>query len=183
MVRFKYIFYTIHLILITNLIKSQTICLNNSFITCDCKDNQSSVTCIENSPSNNTFIDWSTLSPSTHPYYKFYFINFTRLTSFTFTKFSLTFLSPEQIDFSFINGIDEIASDIFYPWEYFRNISVRIEFQSPRNFRLADNAFSGMKYQEFLINNTIHHPSYNFNLKAFNQAIVNGINIENSNKI
>ncbi|CAF1505643.1 unnamed protein product [Adineta ricciae] len=168
-----------------NLIKSQMICLNNSLITCYCEDTQVSMTCVENSPSDNTFIDWSTFSSLfERQYYSFLFINFTRLTPFTFTNFSSTFPSRSELEFRFLNGIDEIEKNIFDPYDYFLNISIRIEFQSPRNFQLADNAFSGLKYREFLINNiqynNIHNLPYNFNLKAFNQTNINKINIINS---
>ncbi|CAF1614941.1 unnamed protein product, partial [Adineta ricciae] len=187
MVRLKNIFYIIYLISIKNLIKSQSICLNNSFITCYCEDFHPPVTCIENSPSNDSFIDWSTYSPPKYQQYSFNFINFTRLTSFIFTNFSLTFPSPPKLEFTFTNGIDEIAEDIFYPWEYFLNTSIHIKFQSPRNFQLTDNAFSGLKCEEFRIDNiqynTIHNLPYNFNLKAFNQTNIDKIRILNSKEM
>ncbi|CAF0927328.1 unnamed protein product [Adineta ricciae] len=187
MILLKFLFSIVYLISIINLIDSQTICLDNSIITCSCNDGEGVVTCIENHPSNNTFIDWSTFSSDERQRYSFNFINFTRLTSQTFTHFSLTFPLIPKIDFNFTNGIDVIEENIFKSFNYFLDLPIHIRFQSPRNFQLADCAFSQLKYLEFLIDNIqyndIHHLPYEFNLNAFNQTSIFDIKILNSKEM
>ncbi|CAF1304161.1 unnamed protein product [Adineta steineri] len=156
-------------------------------ITCHCADNKSLVTCIENVPSAETFINWSTFLSDEHQHYSFNLINFTSLTSYTFTNFSLTFPLLRKVEFNFTNGIDNIAENIFGSFNYVSDMPIYIRFESPRNFQLADYAFNQMKYLEITIDNiqynNIHNLPYQFNLKAFDNTHIFQINIRNSKEV
>ncbi|UJR18838.1 hypothetical protein I4U23_021966 [Adineta vaga] len=181
------LFYILHLISLLISIESQTICLDNTIVTCNCNNNRSLVTCIENHPSDQMLIDWSTFSSTEHIYAAFHFINFTRLTSQTFTSFSSQFSSLRQVNLSFINGIDQIAENSFELLNHFSEIPKYIRFYSPRNFQLDDYAFSKTEYQELTIDNIqyndIYAQPYQFNLKAFDNTTIVEISILNSKEV
>ncbi|CAF1270199.1 unnamed protein product [Adineta ricciae] len=183
----KVFFYIFHLISFINLIQSQIICLDNSNITCNCNYEKRLVTCIENQASAETFIDWSTFSTTEQIYVAFRFINFTRLTTHTFTSFSSQFSSFREVNFTFINGIDEISENTFEVLNYFTNVLTYIRFYSPRNYQLADYAFSQIKCQELIIDNIqyndINNSPYQLNLKAFINTTIDEISIINSKEV
>ncbi|UJR12663.1 hypothetical protein I4U23_016837 [Adineta vaga] len=181
------LFYILHLISLLISIESQTICLDNTNVTCNCNNDRSLVTCIENHPSDQMLIDWSTFSSAEHIYAAFNFINFTRLTPSTFTSFSSQFSSLRQVNISFINGIDQIAENSFELLNHFSEIPKYIRFYSPRNFQLDDYAFSKTEYQELTIDNIqyndIYAQPYQLNLKAFDNTTIVEISILNSKEV
>ncbi|CAF1679952.1 unnamed protein product, partial [Adineta ricciae] len=183
----KIFFYIVHLILLTNLIQSQIICLDNDIITCKCDNEKSLVTCIEHQASETTFIDWSTFSSVQNIYSTFNFINFTRLTSDTFTSFSSRFSSLYEIKFTFVNGIGQIEANTFQFLNSFSTIPIYIKFSSPKNFQLANYAFTPIKCKEITIENIqyddIHNSAYQFNLKAFINTTITDMSIRNFQKI
>ncbi|UJR19252.1 hypothetical protein I4U23_022380 [Adineta vaga] len=181
MFRFKFFFCFIHISLIITLTKSEFPCLTNSIISCRCNSDESLVTCIENRPSNETFIDWSTFSSGGHRFHLFKFINFTHLTSNTFTNFTSTVLSLGEFEFTFINGIDQVKENTFQILNFYSDTPITLIFESPRNFQLADYAFSRLKYREIVISGIQNdNPPYQLNLKAFDNTQIYQLSISNS---
>ncbi|CAF3546594.1 unnamed protein product [Adineta steineri] len=178
---FKLFFCFIHIGLSITLTKSEFSCLTSSIISCRCNSDESLVTCIENRPSNETFIDWSTFSSSGHRFHLFKFINFTHLTSNTFTNFTSTVLSLGQFEFTFINRIDRVEENTFQILNFYSDTPITLIFESPRNFQLANYAFSRLKYREIVISDIQNdNPPYQLNLKAFDNTQIYQMSISDS---
>ncbi|CAF1534825.1 unnamed protein product [Adineta ricciae] len=182
----KFFLFIIYLITI---IKSQNECLENSIFTCYCEYNggTTSASCTQNVPSNETSIDWSTFSLIPLQRHKFNFNNFLRLTPSTFTNFTSKFSGLDHLEFIFTDGIDEIEENTFESFQIYSDTWIYLTFLSPRNFRLANNVFSQIKYQELIIDNIqyndIFHLPYQLNINAFDKTVISKVSIRNSNEI
>ncbi|CAF0898384.1 unnamed protein product [Adineta ricciae] len=178
----KFFWIFIQIISILNLIHCQTKCLDTFTVTCYCPNENHLINCIENQPTDDMFIDWSRFTFELRDHYSFNFINFTHLTSSTFTNFSWKFPQLNIIELNFLNGIDEIREHIFRLFDYTVNPQIYVRFTSPRNFQLADNAFTPMKYSEIIIDDIQSSP-YEFNLNAFHNTTVNQFSILNTKQL
>ncbi|CAF3297196.1 unnamed protein product [Rotaria sp. Silwood2] len=173
---------------IIKLAKSENVCLDNSVLTCYCKDEMEYVSCIGKNNTNDSFVDWSSFAAVNHRQYSFTFINLTRLTSSTFTNFASTFpLNDLVTDFTFISGLDEIGEYAFKELDYLSDEPIDITFTSPRNFKLADYAFGQVKYFEVIIDSIqysyINNLPYEFNLKSMDGSIFYQMSIINSGQM
>ncbi|CAF1661330.1 unnamed protein product, partial [Adineta ricciae] len=181
MFRFKFFLCFIRISLIITLTKSEFPCLTNSIISCRCNSDESLVTCVENHPSNETFIDWSTFSSGGHRFHLFKFINFTHLTSNTFANFTSTVLSLGQFEFTFINCVDRVEENTFQILNFYSDTPITLIFENPRNFQLANYAFSRLEYREIIISGIQNdNPPYQLNLKAFDNTQIYQLSISNS---
>ncbi|CAF1219743.1 unnamed protein product [Adineta ricciae] len=178
----KFFLILIQIISILNLTQCQTKCLVTLTVTCYCPNENFLINCIESHPTDDMFIDWSTFTFELRDHYSFNFINFTRLTSSTFTNFSSKFPHLNIIELNFLNGIDEIRENIFGLLDYTSNPQINVRFNSPRSFQLADNSFTPMKYFEITIDNIQNSP-YEFNLNAFHNTTVFKLSVLNTEQV
>ncbi|CAF1375980.1 unnamed protein product [Adineta ricciae] len=132
---------------------------------------------------NETSIDWSAFSSNGYLYHFFDFVNFTRLTSSTFTSFPSAFPSLEKLVFMFTNGVDRIEENTFQSLNNYSKTSISLSFNAPTNFQLDNYAFGQVNYTEILISGIRCHDiyrSYELNLKAFDKTSIFKLGIRNS---